>query len=113
MTENSDHHLNTDRATVIGLPDTAIAPRPIPFDVARYLHFIDDQPLSEDQKRQMTEALWAIVIGFVDLGFGVHPAQQACGKVEEPLASGHGTDSDGGNVRAQALRKLFNKAAAR
>lgn len=113
MTEYSDHPHHAEPTPVIGLAETVGTSRTIPFDVSRYLHFIDDHSLSEDQKRQMAEALWVIVMGFVDLGFGIHPAQQACGKLEEPLASGPGRDSDGGKVGAQALRQLFNNAAAR
>ena len=62
-------------------------PRPvITFDAARYEHFLEEMGLSEDQKGAMLEALWSIIVGFVDLGFGVHPAQQACGQNggEEP-----------------------------
>jgi hypothetical protein len=44
------------------------------------LPFFEDEDISEDDKRQMIEALWSIMVSFVDLGFGVHPVQQACGK---------------------------------
>lgn len=98
MTEHSDHPHHAGRT-------------PIPFDVTRYMHFIEDPSLNDLQRRQMVEALWAIVLSFVDLGFGLHPAQQACGKLEEPLANKSGTDSDGGKVTAYSLTKTFNKAA--
>ncbi|MEM5474816.1 hypothetical protein [Pacificibacter sp. AS14] len=45
-----------------------------------YLPFFEDEDISEDQKREMIEALWSIMVSFVDLGFGIHPVQQACGK---------------------------------
>ena len=45
-----------------------------------YLPFFEDEDISEDQKREMIEALWSIMVSFVDLGFGIHPIQQACGK---------------------------------
>jgi hypothetical protein len=111
VTEYSDHPIDIERPAIVGLLETCSTSRTIPFDVSRYLHFIDDPSLSEDQKRQMAEALWVIVIGFVDLGFGIHPAQQACGKLEEPLANKAGTDSDDGKVTAYSLTKTFNKAA--
>lgn len=52
----------------------------VTFDVSRYEHFLEDQGLSAEQKRAMLEALWSIIVSFVDLGFGVHPVQQACGQ---------------------------------
>lgn len=52
----------------------------ITFDAARYEHFLAEMGLDEDQKHAMLEALWSIIVSFVDLGFGVHPAQQACGQ---------------------------------
>ena len=52
----------------------------VTIDYERYEHFLEDSDWSEDQKRQFIEALWSIIVSFVDLGFGVHPAQQACGQ---------------------------------
>lgn len=52
----------------------------VTFDVSRYEHFLEDQGLNAEQKRAMLEALWSIIVSFVDLGFGVHPVQQACGQ---------------------------------
>lgn len=50
-------------------------------DVERYQHLLDG--LDEDQREQVLRALWDIVVAFVDLGFGVHPMQQACGQLGE------------------------------
>lgn len=55
----------------------------VTFDVGRYEHFLEDQGLSAEQKRAMLEALWSIIVSFVDLGFGVHPVQQECGQKKE------------------------------
>ena len=58
----------------------------ITVDYEKYEHFLETTDLSEDQKREFIEALWSIIISFVDLGFGVHPAQQAensCGKLQK------------------------------
>jgi len=46
-------------------------------DVALYEGYLEDSDLTEDQRRDFLEALWSILVGFVDLGFGVHPLQQA------------------------------------
>jgi hypothetical protein len=49
-------------------------------DVERYQHMLDEPGLTEDQKREALEALWSIIIAFVELGYGVHPVQEVCGK---------------------------------
>jgi len=52
-------------------------PRPsVEIDTAKYQKYLDDPSLSEDQKEEIIKALWVILTAFVDLGFGVHPAQQ-------------------------------------
>ncbi len=45
-------------------------------DVAFYESYLEDGDLSEEQKRELLEALWSIIVSFVDLGFGIHPLQQ-------------------------------------
>ncbi|WMS43117.1 hypothetical protein RDV64_01550 [Acuticoccus sp. MNP-M23] len=52
------------------------AARRAEFDVARYAALLEGSDLTEAQKGQFLEALWSIIVAFVDLGFGVHPLQQ-------------------------------------
>ena len=47
------------------------------FDPAEYAHYVKDYELAEAQQRELLEAIWTVVVGFVDLGFGLHPVQQA------------------------------------
>lgn len=54
-------------------------------DLDHYQNYLDDPSLSADQKKEIIEALWTIITAFVELGFGVHPAQQACGKRQKAL----------------------------
>jgi hypothetical protein len=56
-------------------------------DVELYQGFIDDPEMSDADKRKLIETLWSIMVSFVDLGFGIHPLQQAQegnGSVGEP-----------------------------
>lgn len=46
------------------------------FDAQEYLHFLQDCDWTEDQKHEFIEALWQIIVGFVDMGFDLHPIQQ-------------------------------------
>lgn len=49
-------------------------------DVAYYQDLFDDPELNEAEREQIITALWQIIVAFVEIGFEVHPAQQACGK---------------------------------
>ncbi|MEM1285720.1 MAG: hypothetical protein AAGH43_10060 [Pseudomonadota bacterium] len=46
-------------------------------DIELYQGCIDDPEMSVADKRELIETLWSIMVSFVDLGFGIHPLQQA------------------------------------
>lgn len=48
-------------------------------DTERYQAMLDAPDLSEDQKREMIETLWQVVVGFIDLNFEIC-ATDSCGK---------------------------------
>lgn len=52
-------------------------------DFERYTPLLESADISEDQKHELLQALWSIIIGFVDLGFEVTPASYACGQFAE------------------------------
>ncbi|MDD9911200.1 MAG: hypothetical protein OXR62_16150 [Ahrensia sp.] len=60
-------------------------------DYALYESHLKESNLSEAEKQAFLESLWDIIVGFVDLGFGVHPLQQAC-EQELDLSSLMATD---------------------
>lgn len=51
-----------------------------------YGKYLEDSDLSDAEKRAFLETLLAIVVSAVDLGFGVHPVQQAAGNICEQQA---------------------------
>lgn len=61
---------------------------PLRFDVDEYRKYIEDEDLTEAQAEELLGAIWAVMVAFVDLGFGIHPVQQAMdrsrGKAELP-----------------------------
>ena len=59
-------------------------PPPVGVDLSAYRHFFDDSDIPEEQKEALLQALWSVMMAFVDLGFGVHPIQQACGQTGDP-----------------------------
>ena len=76
-----------------GPPRRAARPS-LTFDAALYDRTLAESGLSEEQKREFLETLWAIIVGFVELGFGVDPVAQAlaCGQDAEA------TPPDSGSV---------------
>ena len=45
-------------------------------DYALYERYLENSDLSETEKQEFLEILWNVIVGFVDLGFGVHPLQE-------------------------------------
>ncbi|MBU2888246.1 hypothetical protein [Celeribacter halophilus] len=44
-------------------------------DIERYQSYLDGSDLSNEQKVEFLNALWTVIVAFVDLGYGVHPVQ--------------------------------------
>lgn len=53
-------------------------------DTERYQAMLDAPDLSENQKRELIETLWQVVVGFIDLNFDIcttdESAGESCGK---------------------------------
>jgi len=58
----------------------ASAKRMLKVDVERYQSYLDDTDMTPAQKEEFLQAMWLIMISFVELGFEVHPIQEVCGK---------------------------------
>jgi hypothetical protein len=52
-------------------------PPTLTLDVDLYQHYLNNSDLSEEQKNELLHTLWNIICGFVQMGFHVHPVQQA------------------------------------
>lgn len=79
----------------------------VAIDVERYQAYLDDPNLSPEHRKEILEALWAIMTAFVQLGFGVHPAQQACGKLGLELEETSFPEST--EVQSDHCEKLDNE----
>ena len=51
----------------------------IRFDWQDWLPFFEDTDIPDDQKQELIETLWALVLSFVDLGFDVSAHPENCG----------------------------------
>ena len=113
MDEN-DHTFETTHAPP-QIPSEAESPinhtKRIEFDIEKYRPHLEDVDITEDQKQELLEALWMIMTSFVDLGFQIHPVQQACGQVEkaEPLPDLSGGDAVYSNLKSSI--RTFTRAA--
>ena len=58
----------------------ASAKRMIKVDVERYQAYLDRTDMTDAQKEDFLQAMWLVIVSFVELGFGVHPLQEVCGK---------------------------------
>jgi len=45
-----------------------------------YAQMLEASDWSDARKREFIETIWSLVMTFVDLGYGIHPVQQACGE---------------------------------
>lgn len=86
-------------------------PLVVTVDYEKYERFLKDSDWSEEQKCQFIDALWRIIVSFVDLGFGVHPAQQACGQLEDIEPNAPPTASDEVKCPHTLLVDKFTPAA--
>ena len=64
-------------------------------DYVRYESMLDDPTMSKADKRILIDALWSVISGFVELGFNVHPFQQA----------------QDAALEAQSLKAIFSAAS--
>lgn len=61
------------------------SPSTIELCLDAYAPYLADTNLSETEKQVLIEALWNVICGFVELGFGVSPISHVhpCGKLSE------------------------------
>lgn len=59
------------------IPSTNASPLKVGLDYERYAALLADHQISEEDKRALLDSLWSIISSFVQLGFHVHPVQQA------------------------------------
>jgi len=71
---------DTAPPTTDNTPPTQI-PRPaLRVDWMDWLPYLDDEDISQEQKREWIETVWSIVLAFVDLGFDIKSTPEICGE---------------------------------
>lgn len=86
------------------------------FDWEEFGYHLEDSDLSDEQKQDFIETLFGIMLSFVDLGYGLHPVQQACEQNRETAPSLpadllflDNPDNQSDNAAHDALRNLADK----
>jgi hypothetical protein len=62
---NNDNYINDEQPMVIEI------------DWDKYAKHLEGSDIPESEKQEFLETLWSVIVSFVDLGFEVHPVQQA------------------------------------
>ncbi len=82
-------------------------------DIGRYDEFLQECDWSDQQKAEFLNALWSIVIAFVDMGFGMDATQAACGKLLESAFGNMFDDSHDVESEVSALPDNFKTVSKR
>ena len=105
-------HYNGADSTPQILEAFSTSSRPaLTIDVARYQEYLDGSDLTPEQKEEFLQAVWSIVVTFVELGYGVHPLQEACGKEYEIEVLGPAESPDAVRCEDQNSAKPHEKPA--
>ena len=103
-----------DTSTITDIPmSTPAKRRALTLDVDLYQGYLDDPELSEEQKKELIEALWSIIIGFVDLGFSVQAGdtEKSCGQILEANAECSEPPNDAVDSEKVPLTNTFERTA--
>lgn len=95
----------------IGMALNDVHERAIEIDIAKYQKYLDDPALTESQKEEIVKALWSVITGFMDLGFGVQPMKEVCGKAIETVDQDASTDSNDPKPTSKTLQNAFDAAS--
>ncbi|WP_120632122.1 hypothetical protein [Ruegeria sp. EL01] len=95
----------------LGLALEKSSQRSVEIDTSKYQKYLDDPALTDDQKEEIVVALWSVITGFMDLGFGIQPMQEVCGKNTETVDHDQATDSNGSKPKSKTLQNAFNAAS--
>ena len=80
-------------------------PLTLTLDIDYYRQFLDCSEISEQQKQELIETIWNIVVQFNYMGGGVHPLQQSGFDRQEPEQSKQHP------VIRKAIEESFNQNA--
>lgn len=106
------HYNNADNPKKILKAFSASARPTVIVDVAKYQEFLDESGFTPDQKEELLIEIWNhFIIPLVEIGYGVHPLQEACGKECEIEVLGPAESPDAVRCEDQNSAKPLEKPA--
>lgn len=93
------------------IKDTGSYPAMPTIDFEAYLPYLEDEDIPEEQKRELIEILFNIMMGFADIAFGISPPQNVCGQLPEIESEHHFTADTMLQLENRKTTKQFKSAA--
>ena len=89
----------------------AYRPKTLSLDTALFQHHLDRSGMSEAEMTEYLQMLWSFIVQFVDLGYGIHPVQQSCGKLPQGTAPSAFASGDMVQLEDHQVTETFNASA--
>lgn len=83
-TANQPVGTNGSEQAVDSLPGVTFAP--LRFDAAEFMQFVEDENLTPEQADELLRTTWEIMVGFVDIAFGISSTQQVVDRLPKKTA---------------------------
>ncbi|WP_417449543.1 hypothetical protein [Kordiimonas sp.] len=100
------HDSNTPHAQ-----DTRTYPAMPAIDFDAYLPYLEDEDIPEEQKRELIETLFGILMGFADIAFGISSPQNIWGKLAKIDSDSHFSPDKVLQLEDQKTAEKFKHAA--
>lgn len=111
MDEKLPTKTNHIRGAFEAVRDTGPAPRNVvEVDFEKYMQFLEDSDLSDDQKKEFLETIYDILLSFVDLGFGIHPMQHVLEEKDQKFIDCEAVKSDNKDNSKASISEELDKA---
>ena len=94
------------------MTNLAIPRRALRLDAEKYDRMLDASVISEGQRRAFIEAMWSVVVAFVDFGYDIQPFE-SCGQSDESASTSPEPDCDLVEYIHSEMTDEFAEMAAR
>lgn len=82
------------------------------FDADEFIQYVKDHDLSEAEAYEFLATVWVYVVAWVDMGFGIHPIQQAqkarTGAAQNGKSHGNNPELDHESALVLTCKEAFN-----
>jgi len=126
MADNKNKN-DSEASESVDVPDSSLVPvrgkyGVIECDYAYFQTFLDDSDISEEEAKAFIDDMWVTICQFAQLGYAVHPVQQAldatdegqdnCGQVQKIPAESPARIQDVVSSKGNKITRQFDEKAA-